>query len=66
MADYSKYGSVAVVERFTRTLKGECTRRLPIPYQPDAFHRELVLFFENSGVGSWFDALLARGALGSR
>ena len=39
-----KYGSIAVVERFIRTLKSECTRRLLIPYQRDAFRRELVLF----------------------
>ena len=31
-----KYGSIAVVERFIRTMKSECTRRLLIPYQRDA------------------------------
>ena len=39
-----KYGSVAVVERFIRSIKDECTRRLLVPYQRDAFRRELLHF----------------------
>jgi putative transposase len=38
-----KYGSIAVVERFIRTLKSECTRRLLVPYERNALHRELAL-----------------------
>jgi len=37
-----KYGSIAVVERFIRTLKSECTRRLLVPYERNALHRELA------------------------
>ena len=39
-----KYGSIAVVERFIRTLKCECTRRLLVPYQRHSLRRELALF----------------------
>jgi putative transposase len=39
-----KYGSIAVVERFIRTLKFECTRRLLIPYQHTALRRKLALY----------------------
>ena len=39
-----KYGSIAVIERLIRTIKGECTRRLLIPYRRDSFRRELALF----------------------
>jgi len=39
-----KYGSIAIVERLTRTLKNECTRRLLVPYRRDDFRRELALF----------------------
>jgi len=39
-----KYGSVAVIERFIRTMKDECTRRVLVPYQRDAIRRELLLF----------------------
>jgi transposase InsO family protein len=42
-----KYGSIAVVERFIRTLKTECTRRLLlIPYQRTALRRELSLYVD--------------------
>jgi hypothetical protein len=39
-----KYGSIAVVERFIRTMKSECTRRILVPYRLDTFRRELSLF----------------------
>jgi transposase InsO family protein len=39
-----KYGSIAVVERFIRTLKTECTRQLLVPYRRDDFRRELTLY----------------------
>jgi len=41
-----KYGSIAVVERFIRTLKNECTRRLLVPYQRTALRRELALYVD--------------------
>ena len=33
-----------MVERFIRTLKTECTRRLLVPYRRDDFRRELTLY----------------------
>ena len=36
-----KHGSIAVVERFIRTMKNEGTRRILIPQRRDSFHREL-------------------------
>ena len=39
-----KYGSIAVVERFIRTLKNDCTRRLLVPYQRESVRRELAFW----------------------
>jgi putative transposase len=39
-----KYGSLAVVERFIRTLKAECTRRILVPHDKQNFEDELALF----------------------
>ena len=41
-----KHGSIAVVERFIRTIKDECTRRILVPFRREAFRRELRLFVE--------------------
>jgi len=41
-----KYGSVSVIERFILTMKGECTRRVLVPYQRDVFRRELLHFID--------------------
>jgi hypothetical protein len=41
-----KYGSIAVVERFIRSMKNECTRRLLVPYQRESVRRELALYVE--------------------
>jgi len=41
-----KYGSIAIIERLIRTLKSECTRRLVVPYQRDAFRRELAAYID--------------------
>lgn len=42
--------SIAVVERFIRTLKDECTRRLRfVPYNKRAFQNELRLYID------WFN-----------
>src|SRR5262249_52249696 len=44
-------GSIAVIERFTRPLKDECTRRFPIvPLSRRSFQRELSLFID------WYNA----------
>jgi transposase InsO family protein len=40
-----KYGSLAVVERWIRTAKVECTRRLMVvPYRLASFEQELTLY----------------------
>jgi putative transposase len=39
-----KYGSIAVVERFIRTLKAECTRRLLVSYDLTDLRRELAFY----------------------
>jgi transposase InsO family protein len=39
-----RYGSIAVIERFMRTLKQECCRRILVPYGRDAMARELTSF----------------------
>jgi putative transposase len=44
-----KYGSIAMIERFIRTLKNECTRRLLVPFRRVALRRELALYV------SWFN-----------
>lgn len=41
-----KYGSIAVIERLIRSVKNECTRRLLVPYQRDAFRREMALYVD--------------------
>ena len=40
-----KHGSIAVVERFIRTMKDEATRRIVIPQHRAALNRELNAFF---------------------
>ncbi len=39
-----KHGSIAVIERFNRTLKRECTRRIRISPRREKIRRELSLF----------------------
>jgi putative transposase len=39
-----KHGSIAVIERFIRSVKYECTRLLLIPFGLDEFRRELELY----------------------
>jgi transposase InsO family protein len=39
-----QHGSVAVVERFIRTLKQECVRRIVVPLATEAFERELLTY----------------------
>lgn len=44
-----KYGSIAVIERFIRSLKDECTRRICIPLRAEDMVGELNLYVE------WFN-----------
>jgi transposase InsO family protein len=39
-----KYGSLAVVERYIRSMKNEGTRRILVPYRMDAMRRELSYY----------------------
>ena len=56
-----QYGSLAVLERFIRTLKDECTRRLPlVPLSGRKFRRELELF------GYWYNGSRPHMSLGGR
>ena len=46
-----KYGSIAVVERFIRSMKSECTRAILVPFSTAAFEREIhhyVLWFDEN------------------
>jgi hypothetical protein len=45
-----KYGSIAVVERFIRSLKDECTRMIVVPLRRDALVRDLDAY------ARWFNA----------
>ena len=45
-----KYGSLAVVERFIRTVKTECTRRILVPFRLADFQCELSFFVR------WYNA----------
>jgi putative transposase len=45
-----KYGSLAVVERFIRSMKAECTRLVLVPFVRRAFQRELDHY------SAWFNA----------
>ena len=39
-----KFGSIAIVERFMRSMKNECTRRILIPLTLDGMRREIALY----------------------
>ena len=45
-----QHGSIALIERFIRTMKDEGTRRIPVPRRRTDFHRQLDLFF------AWYNA----------
>ncbi len=55
-----KHGSIAVIERFIRTLKGEAMRRLLIPIRRDRFRRELQFF------ATWYNEHRPHSALDGR
>ncbi|MCP3980332.1 MAG: transposase [bacterium] len=55
-----KYGSIAVIERFIRSMKSECTRRILVPIALDAMRRELTLYV------TWFNEHRPSQALGGR
>jgi transposase InsO family protein len=55
-----KYGSIAVLERFVRTLKEECTRRIVVPLRREGMRRELVLH------SAWYNEHWPHEYLGGR
>ena len=56
-----KYGSLAVIERFIRSLKNECTRLLPVvPLARAAFTREIDYYV------AWFNAVRPHLRFGAR
>ncbi len=55
-----KHGSIAIIERFFRTLKNDCTRRILVSFRRGAVHRELALFMR------WYNAHRPHGPLGVR
>jgi putative transposase len=56
-----KYGSIAVVERFIRSMKNECTRLLPVvPLVAVAFGRELDAY------AAWYNAERPHSRFGAR
>jgi putative transposase len=55
-----KYGTLAVIERFIRSLKNECTRRILVPCRLADFQREMTLFI------SWYNAERPHGFLEAR
>jgi putative transposase len=55
-----EHGSIAVVERFIRTMKDRCTRVILVSLRREAFRGELRLFFD------WFNEYWAHSTLGGR
>jgi putative transposase len=54
-----KYGSIAVVERFIRSMKSECTRAILVPFSTTALEREVqhyVAWFNSDRPHSWLGA----------
>jgi transposase InsO family protein len=44
-----QHGSIALVERFIRSMKSECTRRIMVPMRLDSMRQELAFY------ASWFN-----------
>jgi putative transposase len=55
-----KHGSIAIIERFFRSMKNECTRRILIPFRREAVRRELGLFMR------WYNGHRPHGSLDVR
>ena len=55
-----KHGSIAVIERFFRTLKTECTRRFLVPFGREALRREVGFFMR------WYNGHRPHGSLDVR
>ena len=55
-----QHGSIALIERFIRTVKDEATRRILVPQRGSTFRRELDYFF------AWYNACRPHTALEGR
>jgi len=55
-----KHGSITVVERFIRSMKSECARRILVPYRLDAMRRELAWY------ATWYNEHRPHTGLGGR
>jgi transposase InsO family protein len=55
-----KHGSVAIIERFIRSMKNECTRRIVVPLRRERAHEEIAIYV------AWFNAHRPHAALGAR
>jgi putative transposase len=55
-----KHGSIAIVERFIRSMKHECTRRLVVPLRRERTRREIAFYVE------WYNAHRPHSALAVR
>jgi transposase InsO family protein len=55
-----KHGSIAIIERFFRTLKNDCTRRVLVSFRRGAVRRELAYFMR------WYNGHRPHGPLGVR
>jgi putative transposase len=55
-----RHGSIAIVERFMRSMKQECTRRLVVPLRRERTRREIALYVE------WYNAHRPHSALAVR
>jgi putative transposase len=55
-----KKGSIAVIERFFRSLKDECCRKILVPYSLEAMTAELCLYVR------WYNEFRPHAALGGR
>ena len=55
-----KHGSIAIVERFIRSLKPDCTRRISVPFRLDQMRDEVACY------ATWFNQHRPHTALGGR
>jgi hypothetical protein len=55
-----KHGSIAIIERFFRTMKNDCTRRILVSFRRDAVRRELAYFMR------WYNGHRPHGPRGIR
>ena len=55
-----QHGSISVIERFIRSMKNECTRRVLVPLAMEAMRRELTFYF------AWYNEYRPSQAIGGR